>query len=145
VKELKALRGRPLLTLRDTTMADANAKLNALALQKDAQLDVTVRFKAGGETPVRVTIRASEFTLDGTGKLSLTRNGRSAGSTTLRAPGATTARFLVDRGLVESFWNAGEAAHAIASLHTDNGPALTLAGDATVEELIVYPMRSIWK
>lgn len=145
VKELEALRGQPLLTLREVTMTEANAKLAALALPKDAQLDVTVRFKAKSATPVRVTIRASEFTLDGAGRLSLTRHGRAAGSTTLRSPGATTARFLVDRGLMESFWNAGEAAHAIASLHTDHGPAFTLTGDATVEELIVYPMRGIWQ
>jgi tRNA1(Val) A37 N6-methylase TrmN6 len=38
-----------------------------------------------------------------------------------------------------------EAAHAMASLHTDNGPALALNGDATVEELLVYPMSGIWK
>ena len=145
VRELDALRGRPLLTLRNVTMADASAKLAELGLQKDAPLDVTVRFQAKGTTPVRVAVRSHEFTLDASGQLAVTRNGKAAGSTTLRTSGATTARFLVDRGLVESFWNSGEAAHALASLHTDPGPALTLAGDATVEELIVYPMSSIWK
>jgi sucrose-6-phosphate hydrolase SacC (GH32 family) len=145
VKELEALRGQPLLTLRDVTMADASAKLAELGLKKDALLDVIVRFKAKAGVPVRVAVRANEFLLDDAGKLSLTRNGRAAGSTVLRDQGATTARFLVDRGMVESFWNYGEAAHAIASLHTDNGPALALTGDAIVEELIVYPMSGIWK
>lgn len=52
------------------------------------------------------------------------------------------ARFLIDRGIVESFWNGGEAAYAIGSLHTDDGPAFALEGDAMVEELIVYPMTT---
>lgn len=145
VKELQALRGKPWLELRDLPMAEANAQLLALALKKDAPLDVTVRFRAKGATPVRVTLRGHEFTLDASGRLALTRHGKSAGSTTLREKGATTARFLVDRGLVEAFWNGGESAHALASLHTDAGPALHFAGDATVEELIVYPMAGIWE
>jgi hypothetical protein len=45
---------------------------------------------------------------------------------------------------VESFWNGGEAAYSIASLHSDEGPAFAIEGDAVIEELTVYPMANIW-
>jgi hypothetical protein len=28
----------------------------------------------------------------------------------------------LDRGIAETFWNSGEAAYALASLHTSSGP-----------------------
>ena len=45
---------------------------------------------------------------------------------------------------MESFWNGGEAAYSIASLHSDEGPAFAIEGDAVIEELTVYPMANIW-
>jgi len=55
------------------------------------------------------------------------------------------ARILIDRGIVESFWNGGEAAYSAGSLLTGDGPAFALGGDAVVEELVVYPVTNIWK
>jgi hypothetical protein len=55
------------------------------------------------------------------------------------------ARFLIDHGIVESYWNGGEAAYSVGSLHTHNGPALEIKGNAVIEELTVYPMENIWK
>lgn len=144
VKELDALRGSPLLTIRNTPMADVSSKLSELGLKKDALLDVTVRFKRTGSAPVRITIRDSEFTMESDGQLRLARSGAHEGTTRLTSSATTTARVLIDRGLVEAFWNNGEAAWSVSSLHTDNGPALMLSGDAIVEELTISPMTDIW-
>ena len=55
------------------------------------------------------------------------------------------ARFLVDRGLIESFWNQGEASYCTGALHTADGPAFAIEGGGMIEELTVYPLRSIWR
>jgi hypothetical protein len=47
--------------------------------------------------------------------------------------------------VVESFWNQGEAAFCIGSLHTDAGPAFAIEGNAWIEELVVYPLEDIWQ
>ena len=62
----------------------------------------------------------------------------------VHADGSITARFLIDRGIVESFWNGGEAAYCAASLHTDEGPAFAIEGEAEIEELTVYSLKGIW-
>lgn len=144
VAELAALRDKPLLELQNLSMTEANNRLSTLGLAKDARLDVTLRVPARTAAPLHITIRDCHFTLDATGKLELSRHGKSAGSTLLRERSATTVRLLIDRGLIECFWNNGEAAYAIGSLHTDDGPALKLAGNATVEELTITPLTDIW-
>jgi fructan beta-fructosidase len=138
-EEVNALRGEPLLKLKNLTAAEANSKL--AALQKDAPLDVMVRLRAEGANPVNVKIRSLDFRFDPVAK-TLRRSNREA--TTLHAGAAMDARFLIDRGIVESFWNGGEAAYSIASLHTDGGPAFAFEGAAVIEELTVYPMANIW-
>lgn len=137
VRELSALRGTPLLALKNISAADAQAKL--AALQKDAPLDAVVRFRSGAKVSFR--LRGTRFTYDASART--VQLGRQ---TKVIHPEATVdARFLVDRGLIESFWNGGEASYCAGSLHTADGPALAIEGDAQFEELIVYPLANIWK
>jgi len=144
VAELKALRGEPLLKLSNISVAEAQGKLAALT--KDTLLDVTLRFRARTSAPVRITIRQWEFKFDpANGNLVVGKPGQAAGGAALHCEGAINARFLIDHGMVESFWNGGEAAYAISSLSTDYGPAFALEGPAIIEELAVYPLKSIWK
>ena len=110
-------------------------------LSKDAPLDVVIRFRGKQTSPIRASIRQIEFAFNpATGKLVQSKGGNAVGSTVIHPEGAVTARFLIDHGIVECFWNGGEAAYSIASLHTDAGPALALDGEATIEEMTVYPM-----
>jgi hypothetical protein len=69
----------------------------------------------------------------------------AAGASTLIHPdGAVDVRFLIDRGLIEAFWNGGEASYCIGSPHTAEGPAFSITGEANLEELTVHPMSDIW-
>lgn len=138
-EELNALRGQPLVKLTNTTVAEASAKLKSLA--KDAPLDVVLRFRPAAQSSVNINIRSIAFAYDPATK-TLKRDGQS---TTLHPGTAVSARFLMDRGIVECFWNGGEAAYTISSLHTDNGPAFAIEGDAIIEELVVYPVSNIWR
>lgn len=139
VEELNALREKPLVQLSNVSVSEANSKL--AALKKDAALDVVLRVRPAATGSTSVTVRSIEFSYDAATK-TLKRNGQA----TALHPGASLdARILIDRGIVESFWNGGEAAYTIGSLHTDNGPALALAGDAIIEELTIYPLKDIWK
>ncbi|MEI6715111.1 MAG: glycoside hydrolase family 32 protein [Verrucomicrobiota bacterium] len=137
-EELNTLRGEPIVKLNNVTVAEANSKL--AALPKDAAVDVVVRFRVEGANLVNVKTRGTDFSYDPSTKML-----KGVKQTTALHPGQSLdARFLIDHGIVESFWNAGEAAYSIASLHTDDGPALGLEGDAMIEELVVYPMANIW-
>lgn len=139
VEELNALREKPLIQLRNVTVAEANTRLQGLT--REAPLDVVLRLRPTGQGSVTATVRNITFTYD-----PATKTLKRGNESTPLHPGASLdARFLMDRGLVESFWNGGEAAYTIASLHTDNGPAFALAGDAVIEELTVYPIKNIWK
>jgi sucrose-6-phosphate hydrolase SacC (GH32 family) len=137
VKELEALRGTPLLNLRNVSVADAQAKLAALT--KDAQLDIAVRFKpAAGSLKFRA--RNVELAYDPATR-TVTR-GRQA--TVIHPDAAVDVRFLMDRGLIETFWNGGEASYCIGSAYTAEGPAFSITGEANIEELTVHPMSDIW-
>ncbi|HEX4793458.1 MAG TPA: glycoside hydrolase family 32 protein [Humisphaera sp.] len=138
-QEVNALRGQPVMTLRDITAAQAATKLAGLA--RESALDITVRFRPDTTGTVNLNIRSITFSYD-----AATQRLKMGPKTTQIHPGQTVdARFLIDHGIVESFWNAGEAAFSIASLHTDEGPAFAVNGNAVIEELVVYPMADIWK
>ena len=132
--EVNALRGEPLVKLTNLSAAEANVHLHKLT--KEAPLDILLRFRPGGSSDLKASLRNITFSYEAATK-TLHRGDQS----TVIHPGAfLDARFIIDRGLVESFWNGGEAAYAIGSLHTDDGPAFALAGEAMIEELIIYPM-----
>ena len=135
-EEINALRGEPLMKLSNLSTAEANAKLQALG--KNTALDVVVRVKS--EKSVNVGIRNVTFNYDASTK-TLKRNGQA---TDIHPSTSLDARFLIDHGIIESFWNGGEAAYSVGSLHTDAGPAFAIEGDAMIEELTVYPMTNIW-
>jgi fructan beta-fructosidase len=138
--EIDALRGRPLLQLENVPAADAARRLRELA--KDAPLDVTVTFKPASRDPVRFSIR--DITMDYHPATNTIQRGNQ--NTVIHPPdGSVTVRFLLDRGIVECFWNGGEAAYAIGSLHTADGPAFAIGGNATIEKLAVHPLADIWK
>ena len=137
-EEVNALRGEPMVKLRNVTTAEAGVKLGTLA--KDASVDVVVRFRPAASGQVNVTMRSVAFHYDAATKIL-----RRGNQPTPIHPGASLdARFLIDRGIIEAFWNGGEATYSIASLHTDAGSAFAIEGDAVIEELTVYPMASIW-
>ncbi len=143
VEELDALRGEPLLRLNNVTPAVARDKLAALA--KDASLDVVLRFRPRADGSVSITIRACEFRFQpSTGRLALTQEAKPLPDAVIHPEKEVTARFLIDRGIVESFWNHGEAAYSMRSLSTDDGPAFSVDGEAKIEELVVYPVADIW-
>ncbi len=139
VAEVAVLRGRPLLRLADVTAAEANRRL--LEIAKDAQVDVVLRFRPTTRDPVGIRLRGLRFGYDPVARLVRSTGGREA---VLHADGPVAVRCLIDRGIVECFWNHGEAAYACATLHTDPGPAFAIEGDATIEELTVYPLTDIW-
>jgi len=137
VKELEALRGEPLLTLKNVSVTDAQAKLASLS--RDALLDITVRFKPGAGA-AKFRARNVELTYD-----PATRTVTRGRQTTVLHPEDTLdARFLIDRGLVETFWNGGEASYCIDSLYISEGPAFSITGDASIENLTVHPISDIW-
>ena len=135
--EVNALRGAPVIKLTNVTAAEANAKLQSLTT--DAALDIVVRFRSSDS--MKVSIRSIAMSYDSATK-QVKRGERGA----VIHPGKSVdARFLIDRGIVETLWNGGESAHTIASLHTDKGPAFSVEGAGIIEELTVYPMTDIWK
>lgn len=138
-EEVNALRGQPLFNLKNVTIAEANAKL--LSLTSDAALDITVRFRPTTSGSVNVTIRSVDFHYDFATKILR----RADTSNEIHPNESVDARFLIDRGIVESYWNRGEAAFSIGSLHTDRGPAFAIQGNTGIDELVVYPMADIWK
>ena len=139
VAELDTLRGTPLLHLANVSVAEANRKLQSLA--KDAQLDVVLRIMPAAQDPVGIRIRGSRFSYK-PAIHTVTGNGRDS---VLHNDASVAVRCLIDRSLAECFWNGGEAAYTFRSIHTDPGPAFAIEGEATVEELTVYPMADIWK
>lgn len=137
VVELTALRGKPLVQLDGITASEANSKMPELS--RDAALDVVIRFDP--EADFSASVRNISFSYEAASKTLKLGNQ----SVQLHPSKTLDARFLIDRGIVECFWNQGEAAFSIGSLHTDAGPAIALGGNATVNELTVYPMQNIWQ
>lgn len=137
-REVDSLRGKPLLKLTNVPIAEANRKLQSLT--KEMLLDVVLRFPSKSFAPVNVSLRSLSWSYDpASGTL---KRGHQAN---VIHPGKSVeARFLIDHGIVESFWNGGEATCSVGSLCSDGGPAFALEGDAVVEELIVYPMNPVW-
>ncbi len=137
-EELNTLRGKPLIKLSHATTAEANTKLATLA--KDSPLDVVVRLRPAATVGLNLNLRNITFNYE-----PATKTLKRGSQATVLHPGASLdVRFLIDCGIVESFWNGGEAAYSIASLQTDIGPAFAIEGDAMIEELTVYPITNIW-
>jgi fructan beta-fructosidase len=138
VKELEALRGQPLVSLKNTTLAAPREKLAALG--NAAELDVVIRFRPAAG-PVNFKIRGATVSYDPAAKKVVFEKF----VTELQPAAAVDARFLIDRTLCETFWNTGEAAYCFGTKLEYTGQSLFIEGEAEVEELTVYPMRSIWK
>jgi sucrose-6-phosphate hydrolase SacC (GH32 family) len=135
--EVNVLRGEPLLKLANVSTAEANRTLQSLA--KETAYDIVLRVRpAAAQGTLKASIRNINFDYDAATRT--LKRGKDA--TTIHPGESLDARFILDRGLVESFWNGGEAAYAIGSLHTDEGPAFALEGDVMIEALTVYPMNS---
>lgn len=133
------MRGEPLIKISNVTTAEANVRLATLA--KDDPLDVVVRFRPHATGELNINIRSIAFNYDPATK----RLKRSSQYAVIHPDASLDARFLIDRGIVDCFWNGGEAAFSIASLHTDTGPAFAIEGDAVIEDLTVYPLANILK
>ncbi len=137
-KELDALRGKAVVSLKNASLADAQAKLDTLS--KDEQYDVVMKLKPTTGI-MKVKVRGSEMNYDPEdGGLVL-----GSKSTKIHPTGSLDVRLLIDRGVAESFWNQGEASFCFGSNHQSKAPVLALDGAAEVEELTVYPLANIWK
>lgn len=135
--EVEALRGEPIIQLTDVTGAEANEQLKQL--KKTDALDVVITFAEEQSTYVNVNVRGKGFGYEPGG------NKISYGNVEIHPEGEMDARFLIDRALIESFWNGGEAAYSVASRHTADGPAIQISDKAQIKSITVYPMANIWK
>jgi len=144
VEELASLRGEALINLKNVSVKEAMAEL--AKLDKAQPVDVLLRFRPKTDHPVRIQIRQCEFVYEPkTGKLTPNQNTVSTEKYRVIHSGkSVSARFLIDRAIIESFWNDGEAAYALRGLHTDAGPAFVLDGEVEIEQLVVYPLSNIW-
>jgi sucrose-6-phosphate hydrolase SacC (GH32 family) len=134
--EVDALRGEPILSLRNITGSEAREKLSSLS--KEASLEVAICFEKDIAQPLQITIRNKRFTYD-------PASGKINDDRPIHPSGALEARFMIDRSLIESFWNGGEAAYCHGSLHTDEGPAFDISDETKISELTIYPLQNIWK
>jgi fructan beta-fructosidase len=139
VEQINFLRGKPLIKEKKISVAKANAKLSKLT--KECLLDVIIKISSEDLTKFDVNIRDLNFSYNGKDKL------LQYGSTIkkIHPDKQVDVRILVDRGIVESFWNGGEAAFSKVSFVEGITSAISLEGDLIIDELIVYPMKSIWK
>ncbi len=137
IKELNALRGQPILEVKKASMATLQAKLASLA--NDALLDILVQFPAN--SPASFRIRNLTFTYDpATKAIELGKQ-----STTIHPEGdSVDVRFLVDRGIVESFWNGGEASYCAGTDPASPGHVFEISNTTGLDSATVYPLRSIW-
>jgi fructan beta-fructosidase len=138
VKEVNTLHGAPILSLKNISGADANTQLQNL--DKSQPLDIQLRFHVPSDTPVKLSTRKIVMSYDPISHI-IRREGQEVA---IHPQESLDVRFLIDRAIVESFWNGGEAAYSIKSYHTDPGPAFSIEGDMAVDQLDVYPMQSIW-
>ncbi|MEM9236090.1 MAG: glycoside hydrolase family 32 protein [Verrucomicrobiota bacterium] len=143
IEELDQLRGKPLVEVKNTTGKKAQELL--AKLDRDASLDVILTLKRKQSSPVEVTTKASRFSYDS--KKGIVTDYRKGDVKIRHAADRETidARFLIDRLIVEGFWNEGEVAYAHPSSIKDTGPTLEISDHAEIESLTVYPMRSIWE
>ena len=140
IDALKTLRGAPLLETRAMPTEEANRRLEIIP--KEAGVDATLRIRPDFSNPLRIQVRSLVWEYD-----PKTRRLTFANKTVVLAPSPTLdIRILIDRGIVECFWNQGQAAYAAGSLHTDVGPSLSVenAGTSIMESLSVYPVSDIW-
>ena len=144
VLELNILHGQPLLQLTDVSITEANAKLQTL--DKNAPIDVLIKLHPVEKEIVKISIRNLAFSYDpSSGNLILLKNGLKISETVIHPRVSLNIRFLIDHGLVDAFWNDGEATYSIVSLHTDNGPAFDIQGHEIIQNLSIFPMKNIWK
>jgi fructan beta-fructosidase len=139
IKEINSLREKPLISLKNVSVSEANAVLTVLS--KELHLDVVLSFRPAASNYLNVNIRNVNFRYNNADKTlkCVTK------ITTLHPDKKIDARFLIDRSIVESFWNGGEAAFSMGSLVNEGSSAIAMEGDVMIDELIIYPMQSIWE
>lgn len=136
VEEVKKLRGKAVFSAQNTTGAQIKAKLQALP--RDETYDIEVTFAAGQKAKHATRVR-DRWMIYNPAKAAI-----EWGNTPLFPKGPVKVRYLIDRGLFECFWNKGEAAFSIASLHTVDAPVLHIGENLKIDQITVYPMKSIW-
>lgn len=109
-------------------------------IQPTDEFDMEATFDA--KQPVKVVLRSHEFTYDpATKELTLAKDGKVIARRIIHPDGTLDARILVDRGVIEAFWNGGEATFCFASLHTDRGPGLKTSSAKTLQ---AWSLKNIW-
>lgn len=137
-KEVDALRGEAIYSAENITGKEANEYL--ATLPKDALLDTVVTFAAEGQPGwIDAQVRDKKFGWD------TKSNAMSRGNVTLHPDGPVETRFLIDHGIIESFWNGGEAAYSQGSLVREDLPVMTITDGAKIDSIVVYPMSNIWE
>ncbi|MEO1616237.1 MAG: glycoside hydrolase family 32 protein [Planctomycetota bacterium] len=142
VDELEALRGKPLLRLQNVSIAQANDAL--AALPNETLLDMVIQVRPAANASVSTVFGNERFAFDASKSIvSYLHDGRMRGRRAIHPGDSISTRLLIDRSMIESFWNGGEASYCI---RTETGESkLMLEGDAVVEELTVWPISDIWK
>jgi fructan beta-fructosidase len=110
-------------------------EVSLTALTKDMPCDVTLSLASSAT----LRVRGLEWHYDAS--VHTVSHGKQ--SMKLHPAAKLSVRLLMDRAIVETFWNEGEAATCTASLHTDEGPALDIQG-SEAQDLRIQVMRSIW-
>ncbi|MEQ8836751.1 MAG: glycoside hydrolase family 32 protein, partial [Lacipirellulaceae bacterium] len=143
-QEVEELRDEPIVRVQNVSGSECQEQLNNLP--KEGLYDIILVLKDEQKAKVEVTLSQHGFVFDtSTKQLTRTKNGNDNGAMSLHPRGDLHARFLIDRGITECFWNKGEAAYSMGSLHTDPGPTFAISSDAQVKELVIYPMHNIWE
>ncbi|MGZ0709992.1 glycoside hydrolase family 32 protein [Coraliomargarita sp. W4R53] len=144
VSEVGTLRGSPQFSLKDATLREANTMLRQL--RPEGSYDVLLELDPASSASFKACIRKNQFFYDfSKGTLALIRNDEVISSSELHPEETLHVRFLIDRGIVESFWNQGEAAFSIFALHSQDEPPLELTGQIRIKSLSVYPVANIWE
>ncbi len=138
IKNLEKLRDEPVLEMVNPSVNEANKRLGSLS--KDLEYDVVMTLVSNSGSKMDIKIYDAHFQYSQESKkIELRGKHRN-----LHPSGTMEARFLIDRGVVESFWNKGEAAFCVAITHKRENSVIALSGDMEIEKLVVYPMKGIW-
>jgi fructan beta-fructosidase len=143
-EEVKSLRGNPILKEENFSAASANRKLEAVDSSIPLDIEASIRLQPGNSVGAVINDMLDFNFVPSTGWLTLNKSGKQEGSTRIHPDNTLNVRFLIDRGIVEAFWNNGQAAYAVSSLYNEKSRVLVFKGDVIIEELTVYPMSNIW-
>lgn len=137
VSEVSRLRQTPVIKMKQVTAESLNGAFKKL--RPDDGFDIVLQLLPLNGKSIKLRIRDKEWVLKAQSV------GFEKETRTLHTQGAVEVRILLDRGVLECFWNGGEAAYAVGALDVPDKSLIEVEGDATIVSATVYPMSDIWK